>query len=66
MLFSLKIALEDYLGKLPGWYLNCTEAGIFGISARYGNTPWIFQMTLKNGIAQARNIMRTGQPMYIN
>jgi len=64
MFMSLKLALEDYLGKLPGWFFNCTEAGIFGVSKRYGNVPWIHQLTLRNGIAQARNIMRTGKPFY--
>lgn len=65
MFMSLKLALEDYLGKLPGVFLNCTEAGIFGVSARHGNVPWIFQMTLQMGIAQARHIMKTGQPIYL-
>jgi hypothetical protein len=65
MLFSLKLALEDYLGRLPGFYFNCTEAGIFGVSARYGNVPWIQQFNLSIGIAHARSIMRTGMPIYI-
>ncbi|MFA5340198.1 MAG: 6-hydroxymethylpterin diphosphokinase MptE-like protein [Clostridia bacterium] len=65
MLFSLKVALEDYLGKLPGFFFNCTEAGIFGVSARYGNVPWIQQFKLITGIAHARSIMRTGRPIYI-
>lgn len=65
MLFSLKLALEDYLGKLPGWYFNCTEAGIFGVSARHGNTPWIQQFKLNTGIAQAKSIMKTGKPLYL-
>ena len=64
MFMSLKLALEDYTGKLPGWIFNCTEAGIFGVSKRYGNLPWIHQLTLQNGIAQARNIMRSGEPFY--
>lgn len=65
MLMSLKLALEDYLGKLPGWFLNCTEAGIFGVTARYGTVPWILNMKLGVGIAQARSIMRTGKPIYL-
>ncbi len=65
MFFSLKVCLEDYLGKLPGWYFNCTESGIFGVSARYGSVPWIHQMKLSHGIAQARSIMKTGQPIYL-
>lgn len=72
MLMSLKIGLEDFLAKIwgGGWFLNCTEAGIFGVSKRwerkYGSIylPWIKQLTLKNGIAQARSIMRTGKPLY--
>jgi len=65
MLFSLKLALEDYLGRLPGWFFNCTEAGIFGVNVRYGNVPWILNMKLGMGINQARNIMRTGSPIYL-
>jgi hypothetical protein len=68
MLMSLKLALEDFLGKLSGagWFFNCTEAGIFGVSARHGNLPWIQQFNLTTGIAQARSIMRTGEPYYDN
>jgi len=66
MLMSLKLTLEDFLGKLSGagFFFNCTEAGIFGVSVRHGNLPWIQQMTLKTGIAQARHIMRYGEPIY--
>lgn len=64
---SLKLALEDYLGKVSGagWFFNCTEAGILGVSKRYGNLSWIHQFTLKMGIAQARQIMKTGEPFYL-
>jgi len=27
--------------------------------------PWIHQLTLKNGIAQARSIMEKGKPIYL-
>lgn len=72
-LIALKLSLEDYLAKMSGegWFFNCTEAGIFGISVDWerkhgtANLPWIYQLTLKNGIAQARSIMRTGQPFLI-
>jgi hypothetical protein len=67
-LMALKIALEQYLELLQGagYFINCTESGIFGVTKRYPGRriPWIHQMTLKNGIAQARNIMRTGEPLY--
>lgn len=67
-LLSIKISLEWFLGKVAGagWFFNCTEAGIFGITKRFKDrhVPWIKQFTLKNGIAQARHIMRTGQPFY--
>jgi hypothetical protein len=66
MLFSLKVVLEDYLGKLPGWFFNCTEAGIFGVSKRYPEgVPWIQQLKLSSGIAQAKSIMKTGKPIYL-
>lgn len=64
---SLKFGLEDFLGKLSGggWFFNCTEAGIFGVSKRHGNLSWIHQLPLRTGIAQARHIMRTGEPFYL-
>jgi hypothetical protein len=73
VLFSLKLALEDFLGKLSGdgWFLNCTEAGILGVKEETRDDgkriaehlPWIHQLTLDAGIAQARSIMRTGKPI---
>jgi len=67
-LLALKIALEMFLELIAGagWFINCSEAGIFGVTKRYSDhrIPWVKQMTLKNGIAQARQIMRTGQPLY--
>lgn len=66
MFMSLKQGLEDFLGKLPGWFFNCTEDGIFGVSKRYGNLPWIFQLTLDMGIKQARHIMQTGKPITVD
>jgi len=73
-LMSLKLALEDFLAKMSGegWFFNCTEAGIFGISIEWDrkhgspNLPWIHQLKLKSGIAQARSIMQTGQPIYLS
>lgn len=64
MLVTLKLVLEDYLGKLPGWFFNATEAGIFGVSKRYGNLPWIKQFKLDMALAHARSIMKTGHPIY--
>lgn len=67
-LLAVKYSLEAFLEVLSkaGWFFNCTEAGIFGITKRFPDlhVPWIHQMTLKNGIAQARHIMRTGEPFY--
>ena len=67
-LLAVKYALEGFLELLSGagWFFNCTEAGIFGITKKFKDyhIPWITQLTLKNGIAQARQIMRTGQPFY--
>lgn len=66
MLFSLKLALEDFLGKISGdgIFINATEAGIFGVSKRYGNTPWIQQMTLDWAMRQAKHIKMFGNPIY--
>ncbi len=67
-LLAVKYPLEGFLEVLSkaGWFFNCTEAGIFGITKRFHDLhlPWIQQLTLKNGIAQARHIMRTGEPFY--
>jgi len=67
-LCAVKYCLEGYLELIEGagWFINCTEAGIFGISKRFPDwhLPWIQQLTLKSGIAQARQIMRTGEPFY--
>ena len=65
-LFSLKQTLEDFLGKISGagWYFNATEAGIFGVSKRYGNLPWIKQLTLDMAVRQAKSIIYTGEPIY--
>ncbi|MCP4597066.1 6-hydroxymethylpterin diphosphokinase MptE-like protein [Neptuniibacter sp.] len=63
MLFTLKIVSEWFIGQMAeaAWFFNCTEAGIFGVS-KSGNEPNIWQLTLKNGVAQAKQIMRAGQP----
>ena len=66
MLFSLKMALEDFLGKLQGWFFNATEAGIFGVSARYGNLPWIQQFKLDMAVKQAKHIMKYGIPLTLD
>ncbi len=67
-LLAVKYSLEGFLDLISkaGWFFNCTEAGIFGITKRFPDLhiPWIQQLTLKNGIAQARHIMRTGEPFY--
>ena len=67
-LLALKLALEFFLEMISGagWFFNCTEAGIFGVTKRFKDRqiPWIKQLTLKNGIAQARHIMATGKPLY--
>lgn len=65
MFLALKYALEDFLAKVSGAgiFFNCTEAGIFGVN-KNGNLPWIYQLKLKSGIAQARHIMYYGTPLY--
>lgn len=67
-LLAVKYSLEGFLEVISGagWFFNCTEAGIFGITKKFEDfhVPWIHQLTLKNGIAQARHIMRTGEPYY--
>lgn len=75
VLFSLKLALEDFLGKLSGcgYFFNCTEAGILGVketrhddgSRTCEHLPWIQQLPLNMGIAHANSIMRTGRPITI-
>lgn len=65
-LVSLKQTLEDFLGKISGggYFFNATEAGIFGVSKRYGNLPWIQQFTLDMAVKQAKSIIYTGSPLY--
>jgi hypothetical protein len=67
-LLAIKLCLEQILELISGagWFFNCSEAGIFGVTKRFPDrhVPWIKQLTLKNGIAQARYIMRTGEPFY--
>jgi hypothetical protein len=67
-LLAVKYSLEGFLELLSeaGWFFNCTEAGIFGITKKFDDfhVPWIQQLTLTMGVAQARHIMRTGQPLY--
>lgn len=68
-LLSLKISLERFLETISGagWFFNCTEAGIFGVTKRYEGqrVPWIHQLYLKAGITQAKHIMKHGQPRII-
>jgi len=68
-LLAVKYSLEGFLEIIAGagWFINCTEAGIFGISKRFPDLhlPWIQQLTLENGIAQARRIMKDGEPFYV-
>jgi len=68
MLSSLKISSEWFIDKIKNaaWWFNCTEAGIFGVSKRNGNEPHIWQLKLVTGIAQAREIMRTGEPFLLH
>jgi len=67
-LVAVKLGLEGFLELLSGngWFFNCTEAGIFGISKKFEDmhVPWIEQLTLRGGISQARQIMSAGQPLY--
>jgi len=67
-LLAVKYSLEAFTEVLSKvcWFFNCTEAGIFGITKRFPDlhVPWIHQLTLRNGIAQSRQIMRTGEPNY--
>jgi hypothetical protein len=67
MFMSLKLALEDFLGKCSGngWFFNATEAGIFGVSNRFGNLPWIYQLRLDMAIAQANSLMATGKSIVL-
>lgn len=68
-LMALKISLERFLESIAcaGWFFNCTEAGIFGVSksVRGKSLPWIHQLTLDAGVMQARSIMRTGKAMTL-
>lgn len=80
---ALKMALEDYLqrlfvecvnqeGRVP-FFINASEAGIFGVSKRHGNLSVtdpaggshtvLWQLPLDMAIRQAENIMKTGRPI---
>lgn len=66
-LMALKLCLEDwtYRFKSEKWYFNSTEAGIFGVSRKHGQLPWILQIELHWAIRQAKAIMRTGKPITL-
>ena len=51
-----KIWLEDMASKVPGVFINATEAGILGISVTDGPLPWIKQFYLGAGIEYVKNI----------
>lgn len=63
MLMSLKQTLEDFLGKISGaaLFFNATEAGIFGVSRRYGNLPWILNMKLDMAVKQTKSFLWNGR-----
>ena len=65
MFMALKLMLEDFLGKLSGdgVFINATESGIFGVSSRFKNLPWIQQLKLPMAVAHAVSIMQTGKPL---
>jgi len=65
MFYSLKLALEEFLGKVPGVFINATERGILGVSKRHGNLSWIHQLTFKWAIRQTKAIMETGRPITL-
>lgn len=75
MLFSLKLTLEDYLGKISGdgWFLNATEDGIFGVvsaknddgTREWFHLPWIKQLRLEMAISQAKHILKEGRPIMV-
>lgn len=50
-LYQAKLYLENQLGIWnDGIYINATEEGIFGVTARYGRLPWILQHRLSDAI----------------
>ena len=82
---TLKLAIEDYLqrlfvecvsmeGRRP-WFINATEAGIFGVSKRNGNlfvtgpdgekVTVIYQIPLQMAHKQADSLMKYGQPVTL-
>lgn len=54
-----KLYLETQTGKWEdGVYINASEGGIVGVSARYGRLPWILQMRLRDAISSIKNASR--------
>lgn len=66
VLLQNKYVLEDWCGKMPGYFFNCTEAGILGVDGcgeKARHLPWIHQFHLSTGIAQAKHILHMGEPI---
>lgn len=66
VLLQNKYVLEDWCGKMPGYFFNATEAGILGVDGcgeKAKHLPWIHQFHLNTAIAQAKHILRTGEPL---
>jgi hypothetical protein len=50
-LMQAKLALEDLCSRMPrDVFINATEAGVLGVSARHGLLPFIKQMRLQQAI----------------
>ena len=65
-LYQAKLYLENQLGQWDdGIYINATEDGILGMTARYGRLPWIRQYLLTDAIDfTKRALNKTKEVIY--